>query len=235
MHGRIAVRIVVGVAVLAVAGFASAYFLFFHDVAPPPLTLSAPPAAGSSQAETPETSLAGVWTVASGSEVGYRVREKLASLPAQSDAVGRTPAVTGEVRVDLAGAELVVADGRFEADLTKLTSDESRRDARIRTQGLESNRFPTATFALAEPIRVPAPPAEGATANVSAVGDLTVHGVTKRVTIPVDARLSGDRIEVVGSHRFPRSDFDIDPPNVGGFVTVDSDATLEFRLLLQRG
>ncbi len=37
-------------------------------------------------------------------------------------------------------------------------SDETRRDNRIRTQGLESDRFPTATFVSTSPISVPVEP-----------------------------------------------------------------------------
>src|SRR6185503_934637 len=37
--------------------------------------------------------VAGTWTVATGSQAGYRVTEQLAQLPAQSDAVGRTDKV----------------------------------------------------------------------------------------------------------------------------------------------
>jgi len=33
---------------------------------------------------------------------------------------------------------------------------------------------------------------------------------------------------------FPFTDFDITPPNIANFVTLDSDATLEFRLVLAR-
>lgn len=143
-----------------------------------------------------------MWTVASGSEAGYRVREKLANLPAQSDAVGRTSAVTGQVRVEADGAGFVASDGRFEADLTKLTSDESRRDNRIRTQGLESSRFPTATFVISEPVRLSDQPPVGEAVKVSAVGDLTLHGVTRQVTIPADARLTGARSRWSGRSAF---------------------------------
>ena len=66
-------------------------------------------------------------------------------------------------------------------------------------------------------------------------GDLTIHGVTKQVTIPLDVQLTGGQGQVVGSLKFPFSDFGMSPPSVGGFVTVESDATLEFKLLLARG
>jgi len=58
--------------------------------------------------------------------------------------------------------------------------------------------------------------------------------VTRRVTIPLQVQMSGERAEVVGSLTFPMSDFGITPPNVANFVTVEGDATLEFQLFLSR-
>ena len=119
-------------------------------------------------------------------------------------------------------------------DVSKLSSDQSRRDQRIHSQGLESDRFPTATFKLTSPIALTADAASGQTVRVSATGDMTIHGVTKAVTIPIDARLSGSKIELVGSITFPFSQFGMTPPSIGGFVSVENNATLEFQLLLTR-
>jgi polyisoprenoid-binding protein YceI len=228
-------------AVLAVGAVAVAYLAFFNDDAPERLTLSeqpapAAPATGGTAATTASAGgdLAGTWRAVAGSEAGYRVREKLAALPAKSDAVGRSPAVTGTVRVEGSGGSLVASDARFEVDLTRLTSDESRRDNRIRTDGLQTNQFPRATFVSTRPITLPPETATGQAVKAQAEGDLTIHGVTKRVTIPLDIRVTGNRGELVGSYGFPMSDFNINPPNVGGFVTVDPDATLEFKLVLEK-
>jgi polyisoprenoid-binding protein YceI len=177
-------------------------------------------------------SLAGDWTVADGTVVGYRVRERLAFLQADSDAVGRTTAVTGSATLTADGGDLTVATATFEADVTQLQSDEGRRDNRIRTTGLESDRFPTATFTLTTSIAVPADGLTGATVPVTLTGDLTIHGVTKSVAIPAEARLADGRIEVLGSLTFPFSDFGMKPPNVAGFVSVEDDATLELLMVL---
>ena len=178
--------------------------------------------------------LAGTWTVADGSVVGYRVREQLGGVTALTDAVGRTSAVTGTATLEAAGEALAVTAASFEADLTQLTSDDGRRDNRIRSIGLESDRFPTATFVLGEPLDVPAEALTGTTVTVTLTGDLTIHGVTKRVSIPGEARLNGDRIEIVGALTFPFSDFGMTPPDVGGFVQVEDDATLEVLVSLAK-
>jgi hypothetical protein len=56
--------------------------------------------------------------------------------------------------------------------------------------------------------------------------------VTKLVSIPLNVQLSGTHVQVVGSLKFPFSEFGMSPPSIGGFVSVQPDATLEFSLLL---
>src|SRR4051812_38713596 len=183
------VKIVIAVVVLGLAAFAGIYLLFFNEDSPDEFTLTP---VDEQAAPADSASVAGTWNVTTGSEAGYRVREKLASLSAQSDAVGRTPDVTGSVVID----DTSVSKASFEIDLTTLKSDEDRRDNRV--QGtLQTDQFPTATFELTQPIPVDDPTA--AKASVDAVGDLTIHGVTKSVTIPIDAARNGDNLELVGS------------------------------------
>lgn len=226
---------IVAAVVLPVAAFGAIYALFFTGDSPDPLAISTTTATVNPNA-TPVSAdgLAGEWRVADGSVAGYRVREQLANLPAQSDAVGRTPDVTGTATLAQNGDSLVVESASFEVDATTLTSDEGRRDRRIRTDGLESDSFPTATFASTSPIAVPAEATTGAVVTIEITGDLTIHGVTKSVTIPTEARLNGSQIELVGSITFPFSDFGMTPPSVGGFVEVEDDATMEFALLLAK-
>lgn len=219
--------------VVVAAGFVAIYLIAFGGSSAKKLSLGPPPSGGQPAAFTGNP--AGRWLAASGSEAGYRVREKLARLPAQSDAVGRTSAVTGGLTVVDTGGTLVARDLKVDVDVTQLQSDEDRRDSRIRTQGLETNRFPTATFVSTADTPLPADVASGKTFTADVHGNLTVHGVTKEVTIPVQARLDSTGAQVVGSSTFPMSTFSIDPPNVGGFVTVQPTATIEFKIVLRQG
>lgn len=242
---------VAGLAVVAVIGGYLAYDQFLRGDAVAPLALpsaAASPAAsttaspaGTGPAGTPAASgaavpaaIAGTWTIAEGSVAGYRVREKLAGLPAESDAIGRTEDVSGEISLVESGGAFVVESGRIEVDLTTLVSDDSRRDRRLREMAIETNRFPTTTFTLTSPVEVTATAVGAETVDVTLSGDLELHGVTKAVSIPAQARLVGDQIEVVGSLTFAFADFAIEPPNIAGFVTVDEEGTLEFLLILHR-
>ena len=224
-----------GVLVLVLAAFAVLYFVVLGGSSVAPLALStAKPsqAAAAAASSAPLTDLAGNWSVASGSVAGYRVREQLASLPAQSDAVGRTSQITGTVAVTGTSDALTVSTASVTVDVSTLSSDQSMRDQRIRSQGLESSRFPKATFELTEPLALPATASSGATITVNATGKLTIHGSTQTVTIPLQARISSSQIEVVGSITFPFEKFGMTPPSIGGFVSVQDSATMEFDIKL---
>ncbi len=226
--------IVGGALLLGAAGLGIIYFVVFAGSSPQKLALSSPTPSTSASTSQDSSAGAGTWTVGSGSQAGYRVREKLAALSAPSDAVGRTTAVTGTFTLTQAASGYSVTAADITVDVTKLSSDQSRRDQRIHSQGLESDRYPTATFKLTSPIALTADATSGQTVHVSATGDLTIHGVTKSVTIPIDARLTGSTIELVGSISFPFSQFGMTPPSIGGFVSVQNTATMEFQLLLTR-
>jgi polyisoprenoid-binding protein YceI len=224
---------IVGVAMVAVvvlAGGAYAVFSFLAGGGPAPVSITQASLPALPDGET-STDLDGTWTVvADDSYVGYRVREQLATLPAPSDAVGRTTAVEGEMEVSGLSIESVSVT----ADMTQLTSDESRRDQRVRDSGPETNAFPEAAFVLTSPIDLDTKPAEGEIVQASAEGDLTVHGVTQHVSIPIEARWGGGQIQVAGSLEVVFADYDIQAPSFGGFVTVKDQGTIELLLIFEQ-
>jgi polyisoprenoid-binding protein YceI len=226
---------VAGVLLLGALGIGILYYVVFAGSSPQKLALSSPAPSSSPSTASPGSSPgAGTWTVGSGSQAGYRVREQLASLPAPSDAVGRTSAITGALSLTQSAGAYSVTTASISVDVSKLLSDKAMRDQRIHQQGLESDRYPTATFQLMSPIALPAGAASGQTIHVAATGALTIHGVTRTVTIPIDAQLTGSEIDLVGSITFPFSEFEMTPPSIGGFVSVQNNATMEFKLIMTR-
>jgi polyisoprenoid-binding protein YceI len=178
--------------------------------------------------------------VAAGSQAGYRVREKLAELPAPSDAVGRSDAVRGQVTLQQAAGGALTAKGtRFEVDLTKLHSDHTARDDKIFPMFLEPGggtppQYPTATF-QAPTFTVPASARSGAPVELLVHGTLTIRGQTKDADVPMQARLHQDRIELVGSTRFPLERYGIASPDMGGLIKLlDNQVTVEFHLFLNK-
>ena len=246
------------VVLLLVAGGVVAWLVFLRGDNVAPLALpsanpspvaagsSAPGSAGSSAAiasasAAPAASagaggeLAGTWTIGPESVVGYRVRERLANLSADTDAVGRTDQITGTVTLTGAGSDLTVSAAEFSVDMTTIRSDRDMRDNRLRRDGIETDTYPTSTFTLTQPVTVPAATTTGAQVDVTLRGDLTLHGVTKTIDIPAKAQLNNGAIQIAGSYAFPFSDYNINPPNVGGFVTVEENGTLEFLVNLTKG
>lgn len=189
-------------------------------------TAASSPIASGTHALVVNTSL-GSFSDFSSSFVGYRVQEELASIGGNT-AVGRTPDVSGTVTIE----GMTVTAAEITADLTTLKSDDDRRDNQLRRQALETDRYPTAAFSLTEPIELPAEAAQGAAVKVTATGDLTLHGVTKSVQIPLTARLETDRVVLIGSIEITFADYQMEKPNSFMVLSVEDHGTLELQLLL---
>jgi polyisoprenoid-binding protein YceI len=165
----------------------------------------------------------------SDSFVGYRVQEELASIGGNV-AVGRTPDVSGTLTI--AGTK--VTDVSIEADLTTLQSDDQRRDGQLSRQGIQTGQFPTASFKLTTPIDLGSVPADGQEISVTASGQLTLHGQTRDVQVPLTAKLSGSVIVVTGSLQITFAEYGIDKPNSFAVVSIADRGTMELQLFFTR-
>ena len=227
-------RLLVAAAVLAVVlavGGPFVYINYFQGDTPERLAATGAQAATATTGggvEDTGVSLDGTWTVGSGSQAGYRVKEVL--FGQDTEAVGRTSAVTGELT--LSGSE--VSSGSFTVDLTQVTSDEERRDSQFQGRIMETASYPTATFELTEPITLASLPADGQTVTASATGELALHGVTRQVTIDVTVQRSGDTVQASGSIPVTFADYGIASPSFGP-VTTEDNGEIEFLLALTRG
>lgn len=130
------------------------------------------------------------------------------------------------------GGQVTAAD--IEVDLRTLESDNGTRDSALRSRGLETDRFPTATFSLTGPLTLPAGVLDGERASVDATGDLTVHGVTREVTVALEVELSGTAAAVVGQAAVVLGDFDIDPPTGFSVLSIDEQGLFEFQIFFTR-
>jgi polyisoprenoid-binding protein YceI len=224
-----------GLAGLVVAlGVAYGAFAVLAGSGPAPLSLNSTKSGSQSTSQPAIGHIVGSWTVGPGSVAGYRVHEKLAVLPAPSDAVGRTSDIAGQATVINSGSTHTVSASSFTVRVSTLTSDRPMRDQRVHTLGLQTDTYPTATFQLAQPVTLPADAASGKVVKVTATGPLTLHGVTRTVSIPLSVQLSGSSFDVAGSISFPWSEFGMTAPNYGNFVTVADTATMELALHLTK-
>jgi polyisoprenoid-binding protein YceI len=156
--------------------------------------------------------------------VGFRVDEVLNNV-GETEAIGRTPAVDGTLQID--GATLTAA--MIDADFTQMVSDISRRDGAMRrAMGVDAN--PIGRFALTQPVDFGEVPVEGETITFSAVGDLTVNGVTNAVEIDMEAQLADGMIVVVGRTPVVFADYDITAPVAGPVISVEDEGTVELQV-----
>ena len=244
---------VVGAIVLVAAG---GIWWFLRDDAPAEVSLAAAvesvagadsggdtAASGSDAADGGSTGtvdgIEGSWVVdtetaefdtesATGTFAGFRIEEELASI-GSTTAVGRTGDVTGSITIE--GTTLTAAS--FEVDMTTITTNESRRDDRVQ-EALETADNPTGSFTLTDPVALGDGAASGEPVAVTAVGDLTIHGVTRQVAIPLEAQLVDDTVVVTGSLDITFSDFDVDVPDSQVVVSVKDHGVMEVQLLLTR-
>jgi polyisoprenoid-binding protein YceI len=226
---------VVAAGLVTVTGGTWIYLNVLRDEAPAPLTLAESASGGATEATSTTTPVAsaavtgvdGIWKVKAGSQAGYRVKEVLFGQSA--DAVGRTSEVTGTFTI--AGTN--VTAGSFTVDMTTVTSDESRRDGQFKGRIMDVSTYPTSTFVLSTPVELGAVPADGSQVDVKATGKLTLHGVTKTVTFPLQAQRTGSTVVVAGSIPVTFADYNIANPS-GGPARTEDHGQLEFRLTFAR-
>jgi len=78
-------------------------------------------------------------------------------------------------------------------------------------------------------------PADGHVVSVTATGDLTLHGQTNSVEMPLAARLSGDVVTVTGSLEVTFADYGIAKPNSFMVLSIADHGTMEVQLQFTKG
>ena len=224
------------IVLIGLLGSVAAY-LFLKDDSPEAVSLDA--ASESVTDSEKVVPIDGKWTVdtdsgefdfdtATGSFAGFRITEELAQIGA-TEAVGRTGDVQGSLTIE--GS--TVTEATFTIDVTTLQSNDSRRNGKIQ-EALQTDQFPTASFTLTEPIALGANAASGEDITVDAVGTLSIHGQTQPVTLPLQAKLVGSTVIVVGSVDVTFADYGEEVPTAPIVVSVQDHGPIEFQLLFTR-
>jgi polyisoprenoid-binding protein YceI len=233
--------------VVVLAAVAAVAWWLLRDDAPAQVSLDSAvaqvsttvPAVATTSAPVEPVGVAGTWNVdtsigqfsyadSTGTFVGFRVRETLAGV-GEIDAVGRTPQVQGTLVID--GTIVTAVD--VVADLAALTTDDSRRDGKVRG-ALGTSEFPTATFRLTEPIDLGDAADAGDAVAVEAIGELTIRDITQPVVFPLEARLVDDIVVVVGSLRLEFADYGVQVPTAPIVLSADDFGDIELQLFFRR-
>lgn len=126
---------------------------------------------------------------------------------------GRTEQVTGSVSVDL---DDLAAGVRVEVkvDLASLDTGIKKRNAHMRDRHLETAKFPEAVFVATEllsPSATSVPVGGGAAFDL--LGEFTLHGVTRTITVPVEiVRPAAGLLRVNAEFPVKLADYEISRP-----------------------
>jgi polyisoprenoid-binding protein YceI len=212
----------IALAVVVVGAGAFVAWYVFSDDAPAKPSLPEVQTAASDR-----TSPDGTWSVAPGKDVylGYRMQEQFGGETVKKDAVGRTPAVTGSMTIE---HEKVTA-GSVSADLRELESGRAARDRYLHDNSLQTDTIPNTTFTLTQPIDL-GQVRQGTEQKLEVAGTLKLHDVERPVQLTVDARWTGDRIDVAGTVPIVLADYQIATPKTP-IVSVADHGSLELQLV----
>lgn len=168
------------------------------------------------------------------SEATYQVQEEFFNRPVNLvNPIGRTNAIEGQFQFSLAGNQIQLADNQFKVDLRTLTSDEARRDQRIRTDWLESNKYPWAEFKATSIENFPANVTEGQDVSFKLTGDMTIREITKPQTFDVTARLDGNTFTGTATSYLLMQDYGFEPPSILGMLEVTDGVTVTVKFVAQ--
>ncbi|MEW6269837.1 MAG: YceI family protein [Thermodesulfobacteriota bacterium] len=115
-------------------------------------------------------------------------------------------ALSADVRVDATALEVDEPPLRARYGLDGALSEDDRKEVRETMLGpsqLDAAKHPEIRFRAAEIDR--------ADAGFRVAGDLTIHGVTRRVAFLMQVERSGDELRAQGSLRLKQTDFGIEP------------------------
>ena len=143
--------------------------------------------------------------------------------------VGTTTAVTGGVT---GNAELANARGWVEAPVTTLSTGNSLRDRDMRAT-MDVEKYPTMRFELAG-VTVESPAAPSDTVTGALRGALTIHGVTRDVTIPATLIRAADAIDASGAFPVDLGDYKVSGlTRLFGTLRVQRDIEVRFHVRFQ--
>lgn len=220
-------------ALVLVVGLAAFWYLAIRSDSPEEVSLDAAATAAATSGAGGSTSpadLAGTWNINnSASFAGYRVEENLVGFGTRT-AVGRTSDIQGSLVYDGRAITNVLSV----TNLTTLKSDQSLRDDTLKMQALQSCQFPTATFALTTPIALDASAVSSGPISRTIQGNLTLHGVTRPVSLDVKGQIQGGAVVIVGSTRINFADYSIPQPRSVYVVSMDDQGIMEFQLIFTK-
>jgi polyisoprenoid-binding protein YceI len=136
-----------------------------------------------------------------------------------------------------AGGSLALeVDAKSLAVLDKKPSEEDRKKifTSMHNEVLESAKFEKIIF---KSVSVSDLKSTGTNAYTLVLnGDLTLHGMTKRISVPLTLNIDAKQLRAVGKYTLRQSDYGIKPVSAaGGTVKVKNDVIVNFNIVAKAG
>ena len=130
----------------------------------------------------------------------------------------------GSLELDVDATSLVVLDKKpSEADKKKIANS-------MHNEVLESAKHPKVTFKSASVSDLKQTGSDAY--NFTLTGDLTLHGVTKRIAFPVSLTINAQELRAIGKYTLRQTDFGIKPYSAaGGTIKVKNEITVHFNIV----
>ena len=150
------------------------------------------------------------------------------------------PVSDGDIVLDRLDAARSRISIRFDASALKVTGKgEPASDVpevqrvMLGERVLDAQRYPVIAFTSRTISVTQRSPGERMTLQVA--GDLTLHGVTRRVTVPVSVQVMADRLRADGTAVVRQTEFNIRPVTAGaGTVRVKNEVDVSFSVAARR-
>jgi polyisoprenoid-binding protein YceI len=143
----------------------------------------------------------------------------------------------GEAHFDPTSPAEAALGLRIRADSLEVTDDIKSKDRReiestMKESVLETARFPDIVF---KSTKVSANKLGEGSYRVDVSGDLSLHGVTRAITVPVQLSVVGDEFRAEGEVSLSQSSFGIPPVSIaGGTLKLKDELKFTFNILARK-
>ena len=142
-------------------------------------------------------------------------------------AVGTTSIVSGEIAL-VADNPSLSKVGPITVDISTFQSDKTRRDKAIRSDWLESSKYPIAVFLPSELRNLPQSYTYSELLTFEILGSLRVREVSSETIFTITARLDGELLIGSATTQVKMSDFGFTAPSIAGILEAENEVDLTF-------
>jgi polyisoprenoid-binding protein YceI len=160
-------------------------------------------------------------------QITVAVEEPFSAVRGSSSATFRV--ISGDISGDPANIR-DTAHATISIDAASYTSSSSLRDRAVKSDALETDKFPTINFASTKIENIAMHDTSG---TAAIIGNLTLHGTTREIRVPARARLDGSGVLTAdGEFALRYDEFGVNPPTLMfGAIRAGNVANVKFHIV----